>query len=125
MTANDYQEGCLLTAKPIYHQPTEAPYTGLAIAMLGLAGEAGEVADEFKKVLEGKKELNKLALLLELGDVLWYAAIIAHSLDTPLSEVMQMNLNKLEARHLVGTVLADRLKLTTDIKKEDYSERDE
>lgn len=113
MTANDYQEGCLLTARPTYHQPAQAPYTGLAIAMLGLTGEAGDVADEFKKVLEGKKELNKLELLLELGDVLWYAAIIAHSLETPLAEVMEMNLNKLEARHLIGAVNADRDKLLT------------
>lgn len=119
MTGNEYQEGCLLTAKEIYHQPKIAPYSdtthyeSLSISMLGLCGEAGEVADDFKKVLEGKRELDKLSLLLELGDVLWYVAMIAHLLETPLEEVMQMNLNKLEARHLIGRVNEDRSKVST------------
>ena len=70
--------------------------------ILGLTGEAGEVADKFKKILRDKNgkidEVNKFEIQKELGDTLWYLASIARYLNIPLSEVAKSNLDKLENR---------------------------
>lgn len=70
--------------------------------ILGLAGEAGEVADKWKKVIRDKVgELDHEtteALALELGDVLWYVARCAAHLGYDLSIIAQMNQDKLVSR---------------------------
>lgn len=72
-------------------------YTGLA-----LAGEAGEVANDIKKWYRDEKqqltEDRKAKLILELGDVLWYAASLADDLGTTLETVALHNLQKLARR---------------------------
>jgi NTP pyrophosphatase (non-canonical NTP hydrolase) len=69
---------------------------------LGLSGEAGEVADKVKKTIrDNNGELDgvqMLALAKELGDVLWYLSQFANYLGYPLSEVAQMNRDKLTKR---------------------------
>jgi NTP pyrophosphatase (non-canonical NTP hydrolase) len=96
MDFDTYQERCRATARypevganPIY--PT-----------LGLCGEAGEVADKVKKVLRDRGgEFNAAVrddLLLELGDVLWYAAQLATELGLSLGEIAEANLAKLASR---------------------------
>ena len=82
--ANEYQRLAMRTAKPECRV--------LSNVGLGLAGEAGEVADEIKKHL----------LVKELGDVCWYAALAATVLDVTLEEVMQTNIDKLKARYPEG-----------------------
>ena len=69
---------------------------------LGLAGEAGEVADKIKKIIrddggevlpEKKKEIEK-----ELGDVLWYVSQIATELGLSLEDIAEKNIEKLYSR---------------------------
>lgn len=69
---------------------------------LGLAGEAGEVAEKIKKVLrdgggivseEKKQEITK-----ELGDVLWYVANLSKELGISLNDVAEKNIEKLKSR---------------------------
>ena len=69
---------------------------------IGLAGEAGEVADTIKKAVFHQHGLDRDELIKELGDVLWYVAALCTKLDVPLSEVMNRNIDKLMARYPDG-----------------------
>lgn len=69
---------------------------------LGLAGEAGETLDIVKKWIFHEKPLDEEHLAKELGDVLWYVAMICHSMNWELDEIMEMNVAKLEARYPEG-----------------------
>lgn len=73
--------------------------TRLAVAALGLAGEAGEAADAIKKHLGQGHDLDTLRVLGEMGDVLWYLAELATILDADLSAVARLNQAKLAIRY--------------------------
>lgn len=89
----------------------------------GLVAEVGELADKIAK-WKRKKEAyvtddhlvfntwqtdevdeKHVALMKELGDVLWFVAGIADHFDYPLSEVAEMNLEKLAERKTQGTIV--------------------
>lgn len=69
---------------------------------LGLAGEAGEVAEKVKKVLRdqgGQFDADAVAAIKkELGDVLWYVARLAAELNLDMGEIAAENLAKLASR---------------------------
>ncbi|MFH1207272.1 MAG: nucleoside triphosphate pyrophosphohydrolase family protein [Patescibacteria group bacterium] len=75
---------------------------------LGLAGEAGELANKVKKISRDHggvlDESQKQAIAEELGDALWYVSNLASELKMPLEEVAQGNLNKLASRKVRGTL---------------------
>mgnify|MGYP002629502421 CR=1 FL=1 len=84
---NEYQQFAKTTA---IYPPEEA----LTYTALGLASEAGEVAGKIKKYIrDGVKDDD--AIIDELGDVLWYLAVLAEELDVDLSIVAQRNTEKL------------------------------
>lgn len=69
---------------------------------LGLAGEAGEVADKVKKVYRDNNgrfdDEHRHAIAMELGDVLWYVANLATDLGYTLQDIAEMNYQKLQSR---------------------------
>ncbi|MFD2446407.1 nucleoside triphosphate pyrophosphohydrolase family protein [Bacillus sp. CGMCC 1.16607] len=69
---------------------------------LGIAGEAGEVADLIKKALFHGHEINKSDIKKELGDVLWYVSQIARLAGLTLEEVATANIDKLYKRYPSG-----------------------
>jgi NTP pyrophosphatase (non-canonical NTP hydrolase) len=75
---------------------------------LGLAGEAGEVAEKVKKLLRDDggvlSEERRAALAGELGDVLWYVAQVATEADLDLEQIAQGNLDKLLSRQRRGVL---------------------
>lgn len=76
----------------------------LARLSLGLSGEAGEVAEKMKKYLRdtdlSQKTRNKLKeeFSKELGDVMWYLAMLANKLNLNLAEIAKENIDKLASR---------------------------
>ena len=68
-------------------------------AVLGLAGEAGEVANKFAQSLHSPDKFSRSAVLEEMGDVLWYLSKLAAALDSDLETVARNNIEKLVARY--------------------------
>ena len=100
---NRYQQWVVRTKAS--DETLESQETILTAAALGLAGEAGEVADQIKKILFHKHVLtNELTrkLGLEVGDLLWYLALLAEGLGFELGELLASNINKLEDRYPSG-----------------------
>lgn len=75
---------------------------GVLNGCLGLSGEAGETLDMIKKWVFHEKELDVEHFKKELGDVMWYMAMICHSMGFDLDEILQMNIEKLRARYPQG-----------------------
>lgn len=109
MTFDEYQKQALVTdvlgdgkADKLAHEPA------YVAKILGLSGEAGEVAEKYKKIIRDKAGLlsaeDKQEIVKELGDVLWYAAVLASYLGVSFEEVAQGNLNKLASRHERGAL---------------------
>lgn len=69
---------------------------------LGLTGEAGEVADLFKKYLYHGTPFDKSAVLKELGDLRWYIEYLLISLDSSMEEIEKLNIEKLHKRYPEG-----------------------
>lgn len=101
LTLDSYQKAALRTA-------VGAP--PIIYPALGLASEAGEVAGKIKKVLRDSdgdfftNRMHREGLKAELGDVLWYVAVLAADLDLSLGEIAQANINKLADRAERGVI---------------------
>src|SRR6202048_4161731 len=95
----DYQRRSRVTAE----YPREA---WLAYPALGLAGEAGEVAEHAKKAIrDDRGEITdepRAQLARELGDVLWYVSQLASELGLDLDVIARENLEKLFSRQNRG-----------------------
>ena len=101
MTINEYQELAMRTAsKDVSKQDA------LLNSVMGLCGESGEAIEIVKKHLFHGRELDRDALIKELGDVAWYIARAADALDVPMEEIFQRNIEKLQKRYPDGFVKA-------------------
>jgi len=106
VNANDYQKQAITTA---YTDPKHADtLMEQTIWAMGIAGEAGEVIEKWKKIVayrEGKiTQEDKAELAKELGDVIWYIAVLANSLGLSLDDIMQRNPDKLASRQERGAI---------------------
>lgn len=104
MEINEYQKMALETA--VYPKEFKTIYPAL-----GMNGEAGEVADKVKKVLRDSEIIvrdgsgaivlpvaKREELAKEVGDVLWYVAMMAYDIGYSLEEIAEMNYAKLKSR---------------------------
>lgn len=106
MNADDYQKQAITTA---YTDPKHAnTLMEKTIWAMGIAGEAGEVIEKWKKIVaykEGKVSQEDVdEITKELGDVIWYIAVLAHSLNLSLDDIMRNNLKKLASRQKRGVI---------------------
>jgi NTP pyrophosphatase (non-canonical NTP hydrolase) len=104
MTFDEYQKQALMTAVKYKY----GPLMEKTIWAMGVAGEAGEVVEKWKKIVaykDGKVSDEDLAeLAKELGDVVWYIAVFAHYLGLSFDDIMQRNVEKLKSRKSRGTI---------------------
>ena len=98
MTFDEYQKAAVTTALKSYDDPIMQN----SIWVMGIAGEAGEIVEKWKKAVayrEGKFSDNEFAdFKKEFADVIWYIAVLAESLGLSLDEMMQQNVQKLADR---------------------------
>ena len=97
MTINEYQELAMKTLNPGLSRKDV-----LINGVMGLCGESGEAIDIVKKHLAQGHELDREALVKELGDVAWYLAETAYALDVKLEDVLKGNIEKLKKRYPDG-----------------------
>jgi len=104
---NEYQKSALVTWDAGKFRDHELARLYLA---LKLSGEAGEAAEKCGKLIRDKDGLMAVsaedahALKLELGDVLWYLAVLAHELGFTLEHVAISNIHKLRDRQARGVL---------------------
>lgn len=101
LSFDDYQKQAIKTA---LNQDTE--FLTLMYRTLGLVGEAGEVAEKVKKILRDKggsvSPADKQEIIKEMGDVMWYLQALADYLKVPLSQIADVNLEKIHSRKARG-----------------------
>lgn len=76
-------------------------YTVISLGAFGLAGETGEVVDCLKKSMfhgRGFSDEQKQKLKLEMGDLLWYYAVICKEMGFTMEEIIDDNVSKLLSR---------------------------
>ena len=102
----EYENAAASTA--IYPESGQSSLTALNYTVLGLCGEAGEIANKVKKIyrdkggvlsLEDRAEISK-----EIGDVLWYLARASAELGYTLEEIADYNAEKLLDRQSRGVL---------------------
>ena len=102
MNLNEYQTLALRTAAP------KDKKNELFHLLLGLCGEAGEIAEKTKKIVRDHEsdfaKLDQSDLTKELGDVLWHVAVIANYFNISLDEVGETNIQKLADRLKRGAI---------------------
>lgn len=109
MTVNEYAVEALKTKTYRYNIWLEKPLGAKDYLQvpwiypaLKLAGEAGEVTEKLGKIIRDKDGMisaeDRIELLKELGDVLWYVNSLAVDFGSTLEEVMQINIAKLADR---------------------------
>lgn len=100
MQFDDYQKDAASTALP--------SALGMDYLAPGLAAEAGEVSGKWAKIVRDKGSLETdediIEIKKELGDCLWFIALIAKIYNLDLSDVAQGNLDKLKSRQERGVI---------------------
>jgi len=109
MSDFDFHEYQLATAETaIYPGALEGNVDALSYVVLGLTGEAGEIANKTKKIIrdkggaitdEDRREISK-----EIGDVLWYLTRLADELGDSIENIAYNNAAKLRSRKERGVI---------------------
>ena len=103
MHLGEYQALALNTWNP----PPRDKILDIVYLALGL-GETGEVQGKIKKILRDDNQIisdeKREAIAAELGDVLWYVAVLAAELNLQLEDIASGNIVKLASRKQRGVI---------------------
>ena len=95
----EYQKFCRKTAKKFKNKEKEILVWGL-----GIAGEAGDVAGCIKKTFAHDNN-QKDGIKENIGDTMWYAAMICNYFNWDFDEILKENVQKLKKRYPKGFVV--------------------
>lgn len=118
MNIQQYQELAHVTEAPV----TEAVVARLAAkarllhGAVGLATESGEFLDNLKSHIYYNKPFDETNAREEVGDFMWYVALLCNALGVSLEEVCQRNIAKLKARY--GDKFTEHDALNRDLANE-------
>jgi NTP pyrophosphatase (non-canonical NTP hydrolase) len=98
---DEYQFLCKSTAKKFTTQVEEILTWGL-----GITGEAGDVASCIKKTFIHNND-KKDGIRENIGDTLWYTAMICNFFNWSLQEILDENIAKLKERYPKGFTIED------------------
>lgn len=100
MTPDEYIEKAHRTVRDDYKfQGTDEVTARLEHAVMGIVTEAGELMDQIKKSKIYNKPIDKVNLIEEGGDVMWYLALLARELGIGFEEMWDKNIRKLQKRY--------------------------
>jgi NTP pyrophosphatase (non-canonical NTP hydrolase) len=106
MNATEYKKRALGVERqdhaPVVERLSAPGVTRLLHGALGLGTESAEVEDVLKRHAFYGTPIDKVNLKEELGDVMWYIAIIADEIGITIEEIMATNIAKLESRYAKG-----------------------
>ncbi len=98
MTFNEYQKQAITTV----HKAYDDPLMQNSVWVMGVAGEAGELVEKWKKAVAYRQgafnDQEFEDFKKEFADIIWYVAVLADSLGLSLDELMQQNIAKLADR---------------------------
>lgn len=106
MELNEYQKKAISTA--VYPKKYKIIYPAM-----GVGDEAGEVLGKVKKWMRGDDGKGKMSaerkekITDEMGDVLWYLAVLASDLGVSFDDIAKANVNKLQLRKKKGKLKGD------------------
>lgn len=99
MTPSDYIRSALRTESSEYRFGSTGSVTPrMEHAIYGTVTEAGELMSDLKKSKIYGKEVDRAHLIDEMGDVMWYLALLADELGVTFEEVWEKNIAKLRVR---------------------------
>lgn len=96
MSLKEFQEGCKITAKKFETKEKEIFTWGL-----GIVGEAGDIAGCIKKTYAHDND-QRHGIRENIGDTLWYMAMICNFYEWDMEEILKENLEKLKKRYPDG-----------------------
>ncbi|HXB10640.1 MAG TPA: nucleoside triphosphate pyrophosphohydrolase family protein [Bacteroidia bacterium] len=108
MSPDEYQNLLLNTAPPSNHNMMvlerlygdgNEKFIELLHAQLGMTTEVGEFTDALKRFLFYGRAIDRINVIEELGDLVWYIGLAIHAVDTTWGEVFTVNISKLKARY--------------------------
>ncbi|MFH1308273.1 MAG: nucleoside triphosphate pyrophosphohydrolase family protein [archaeon] len=106
----EYQEFCKETAKKFENKDLEISTWGL-----GIAGEAGDVASCIKKTFAHENKAAEEGIKENLGDTLWYSAMICNFFGWDFANILEENMQKLKKRYPQGFSLENAQRKGTKI----------
>lgn len=116
MNTHEYMEQALMTESLPETELTHEQKR-LTHASLGLCTEAAELADAVKKHIFYGKPLDKVNLVEEIGDILWYSAIVLDACQSSFDDAMDKNIAKLRRRYPQGIFSASNA-INRDVEAE-------
>lgn len=99
MTPSEYIQNALRTESPYQFEATGDVTPRLEHGVMGAVTEVGELMAAIKKSKIYSRRLDRVNLVEEIGDVMWYFAILADELGVSFEEIWEKNINKLRQRY--------------------------